>query len=86
MTLNEAELQNVLLRLISQACKFEGPAKFKSNTDGTMDEKYSIEIQGEYYDSQAIGAYADALRLLADRGVIKILTEYRRRVIAVDAK
>ena len=39
-----------------------------------------------YYDSMALSAYADGMRLLAKHRKIKIATEYSRRVISEDIK
>lgn len=37
---------------------------------------------GDVLDSMALSAYADALRLLAERGLVAVESEYGRRVIA----
>ena len=38
------------------------------------------------YDSMALSAYAEGLRLLAEHGLVEITSEYGRRVIARDGE
>lgn len=39
-----------------------------------------------YFDSIAISSYAEAMRILAKHGKLKIISEYARRVIATEVK
>ena len=71
------DLKVTLADVLSQACRQDGPAVLR----GDNDEK--IEV-GVHYDSMALSSYAGGLRHLAALGVIRIVTEYGRRVLAVD--
>ena len=46
-----------------------------------MVNQHCSQCDGEYLDSMALSANADAMRLLAKLGVIEITKEYGRRVI-----
>lgn len=66
-----AELRQELRSVLWQACGEVDP------TPGSL---------AMHYDSNALSAYADGLRLLARLGLVRITKEAGRRVLAVDAK